>query len=167
MRKEDFSGIAERYHPLLYKTGRSFTDTEDDFQDLYQEMLIQLWQALPQFQKKSAESTFVYRVVLNTAMTYRRQAKKLRRLEGLPEVGLVAEENTARQKEQDVNLLYEAIHALPPTDRSLMLLYLEEKKYHEIAEILGLTTSHVGVKIKRIKERLYTELKKRGYVAGS
>ncbi|HAA14084.1 MAG TPA: hypothetical protein DCE41_21280 [Cytophagales bacterium] len=160
---ENFPSLAKRFHPLLYKTGRSFTDTEADFQDLYQEMLIQLWQSLPRFKEQSALSTYVYRVVLNTAMTYRRQNKKHRILDELPETGLVDDGPSAEEKEQEVNLLYKAIHALPPADRSIMLLYLDDKKYQEIAEILGITPSNVGVKINRIKKKLYTELKRLGY----
>lgn len=160
---QDFSSIAERFHPLLYKTGRSFTDSDNDFQDLYQEMLIQLWQAIPRFKNQSALSTYVYRVVLNTAMTYRRQNKKHKVLEGLPDQGIMAEVNTASEKEQEVALLYQAIYRLAPSDRSIMLLYLDEKKYQEIADILGLTSSNVGVKITRIKKKLFEELKKLGY----
>ena len=160
---ENFNTLAKQFHPLLYKTGRSFTDTEPDFQDLYQEMLIQLWKALPRFQEQSALSTYVYRVVLNTAMTYQRQSKKHKGLDSLPDSGLPLEGESARDKEERGNLLYQAIHALPPTERSLMLLYLDDKKYQEIAEILGLTTTHVGVKITRIKKKLFTELKRLGY----
>ena len=163
---QDFSTVAEQFHPLMYKTSRSFTQSEADFQDLYQEMLIQLWQALPRFKGQSALSTYVYRIVLNTAMTYRRQAKKHAILSDLPEEGLAVEDSGAAEKEREVQMLYQAIYALPTADRSLILLYLDGKKYQEIAEILGLTSTHVGVKVSRLKKRLETELKRLGY-AGS
>ncbi len=163
----DFKSIIDQYHPLLYKIGRSYTDEVSDFEDLYQEMLIQIWQSLKNFRQQSKLSTWIYKVALNTALTYR---KKQRRK--LPQVSteLIKEldqptastEDTLDQ-EAEINLLYESIKALKKDDRALILLHLEGKQYHEIAEIMGITTSNVGVKLLRIKKKLFELLKARGY----
>ncbi len=166
---QDFKSIINQYHPLLYKIGRSYTDEVADFEDLYQEMLIQIWQSLKNFRQQSKLSTWIYKVALNTALTYRKkQRKKLPQVSlGSAELGELnhasPEEEPTGEHEAEVNLLYESIKALKKDDRALVLLHLEGKQYNEIAEIMGITTSNVGVKLLRIKKKLFELLKARGY----
>ncbi len=158
---QDFKSIIDSYHPILYKIGRVYA-SDDEFDDLYQEMLINLWKGLPNFKGNSKISTWIYRVVLNTALTFQRDKK--RKPSG--SVDFENFQNTWRSDEEDVSdkeheikLLYNAIRMLKKDERSLILLYLDEKSYDEMADILGLTSTNVGVKINRIKKKLYNLLK--------
>ena len=167
--KKQFKNIIDEHNGILYKIGRSYTLEEADFKDLYQEMLIQLWKSLDRFQGKSKVSTWIYRIALNTALTYKRNLKRRKRVDTLEHIGekLACEGQKNREavteKEQKIELLYKCIYLLKKDDRAIILLYLDGRKYEEIAEIIGLTTSHVGVKIKRIKDRLQRLLKENNY----
>ena len=154
---ENFKEIIKEYHPILYKIGRVYTN-DDDFDDLYQEMLIAIWKALKNFRGDSKISTWLYKVALNTALTYQRKNKfsflqksNLDEIENIP----FTHENSAIDREASIAALYDAIKQLKSDDRSLVLLYLEEKSYEEMAEILGILTSLVGVKINRVKKKLF------------
>ncbi|MEO1434354.1 MAG: sigma-70 family RNA polymerase sigma factor [Bacteroidota bacterium] len=164
---DQFKRIVQEYHPILFKIGRAYTDNEFDFQDLYQEMLIQLWRAMPSFEEQAKLSTFIYRVALNTALTYKRGRDRRRRrfLFGkFPKD--VAEDNQVahkQEKEQQIDLLYEVIRSLKPENRSLILLSLEGHSYDQIAEILGISSSNVGVKLLRTRKQLSKLLNAKGY----
>lgn len=154
---ENFKEIIKEYHPILYKIGRVYNN-DDDFDDLYQEMLIAIWKALKNFRGDSKISTWLYKVALNTALTYQRKNKfsffqksNLDEIENIP----FTHENSAIEREASIEALYAAIKQLKSDDRSLVLLYLEEKSYEEMAEILGISTSLVGVKINRVKKKLF------------
>lgn len=158
--RQQFEIIIAANNGILYKIGRAYTNNRVDFEDLYQEMLIQLWQALPSFREEAKLSTWLYRVCLNTALTYqRRQRQPLphaaseQLLAQLPD-DTDTEYLQRAKREQQLDRLYEAIYQLPQIDRAIILLYLEKKKYADIAHIMGLQTNHVGVKINRIKKTL-------------
>lgn len=163
---EDFKSIIDAHHPILYKIGRSYASAED-FDDLYQEMLINLWKGLQSFSGKSKLSTWIYRVVLNTALTYNRNNKRKKVSQVPVEQIKDAMETDSRQEQQeqedDIKRLYVAIRTLPKDDRSIMLLYLEEKSYDEIAEIIGIKRNNVAVKINRAKKKLYELLTENNY----
>jgi RNA polymerase sigma-70 factor (ECF subfamily) len=124
----------------------------DECQDLCQEILLQMWRGLDSFSGRSAPSTWVYRVALNTAITYRR--KNGRRVEpsGIPLSESTAEPVAPSDPENEILILEEFLHALAEIDRAVFLLYLEDLSYREIAEVTGLTESHVGVRINRLKK---------------
>lgn len=167
--KKEFKNIIDQHNGILYKIARSYTSEDADFQDLYQEMLIQLWKSLDKFQGNSKVSTWIYRIALNTALTYKRNSKRTKRVSTLEHIGeKIACEGfesvkRVKRKEQKIELLYKCIYLLKKDDRAIILLHLDGRKYEEIAEIIGLTTSHVGVKIKRIKDRLYRLLNENNY----
>ncbi|MEM6724078.1 MAG: sigma-70 family RNA polymerase sigma factor [Bacteroidota bacterium] len=164
---DQFKRIVQEYHPILFKIGRSYTDNEFDFQELYQEMLIQLWRAMPNFNEQSKLSTFIYRVALNTALTFQRGRDRRRRrfLFGKIPKELPSEDQviTKQENEQRIDLLYEAIRSLKPENRSLILLSLEGHSYEQIAEILGISSSNVGVKLLRTRKQLSKLLNAKGY----
>lgn len=158
---QDFQYIISEHHPILFKIGRVYSDPED-FDDLYQEMLIAIWKSLKNFGGKSKLSTWIYRVALNTALSY----DKVKKRKWIPKVDFSnAEErhqesnDTSISEEERTNRLMTAIQQLKKDDRSIILLYLEEKSYDEIAEIVGITKTNVGVKINRIKKKLFELLK--------
>jgi RNA polymerase sigma-70 factor (ECF subfamily) len=157
--RNSFKDLIEEYHPMIYKICRVYS-TSVDFDDLYQEILISVWKSLPSFQGRSKLSTWLYRVVLNKAMTYQRDQKKYNAKVSIDHiVEMQNEASDYQEKEQQINRLYSAIGQLNKTERSIALLYLDEKTYEEIAEITGLTISNVGVKINRLKKKLFQILK--------
>lgn len=164
-----FQHIIDQHYGILYKIGRAYTRDQADFEDLYQEMLIQLWQSFPRFKGASKLSTFIYRVALNTALTHQRKAKREPRAYNLEERAYRLADNSAleteteRQREQQVNLLYECINDLKKEDRAIILLHLEGNAYEEMAEIMGITVNNIGVRLLRVKKRLQKLLMAKGY----
>ena len=151
--KEQFEQLIVTHHPMIVKIARVYSQDADDYHDLYQEILISIWSSLKRFKGNSALSTWLYRVALNTGMSYYRKGKKQKNklsLDQIPEPNSVP--NSSSEKEQKIKALYDAISQLKPPDRAVMLLYLEEKTYEQIAEISGLSPSNVGVKINRLKK---------------
>ncbi len=137
---------------IIVKICRAYTDTQEDFEDYFQEVCLQIWKSKDNFQGQSAWSTWVYRLSLNVCLT---MVKKKKRVQLISEQPIIVEdlENTFFSNES-LNLLYAAIKKLSEIDRAIILLYLEEKSYKEIAEITGATANNIGVRINRIKERL-------------
>jgi RNA polymerase sigma-70 factor (ECF subfamily) len=143
----------------VMKVARAYTLTSDDCQDLAQEILLQAWRSLPNFAGKASPSTWFYRVALHTAMNWQRKEKPRRtRQQPLLDVQILAVDaaNSAEQAQQRdmVEQLYKAIHQLPKADAALVLLYLDELSYREMAEVLGISENNVGVKLNRAKKAL-------------
>ncbi|MCX2743255.1 RNA polymerase sigma factor [Mangrovivirga sp. M17] len=138
---------------IIIKICRAYTDTESDFEDYYQEVCLQIWRSRAQFRGSSEWSTFIYRITLNVCLTLFRKDKKKKVERAFPENLNLETSNDAFQNE-DVQMLYSAIKQLKDVDRVLILLYLEDKSYKEIGEVLNLNANNVGVRVKRIKERL-------------
>lgn len=138
---------------------RAYTLTDDECQDLAQELLLQAWRSIPRFEGKSSPATWFYRVALHTAMNWHRKDRPRRvHQQALLDVHTVPLESadSCEQAEQreTVEQLYEAIHELPKTDVALVLLYLDEVSYREMASVLGISESNVGVKLNRAKKAL-------------
>ena len=143
----------------VMKVARAYTLTSDECQDLAQEILLRAWQSLPSFQGKASPATWFYRVALQTAMNWQRKDKPRRsRQQPLLEVQTVVTEGCDSgeqvQQRETVEQLYNAIHQLPKTDAALVLLYLDELSYREMAEVLGISESNVGIKLNRAKKAL-------------
>lgn len=164
---EDFKSIIDAYYPILYKIGRSFTKDPADFDDLYQEMLIQVHDSLKSFRQDAKISTWIYRVALNTALTYSRSNKKKKNEFRTDNVKYFEQsdeaDSGAYEREKKIELLYESINELKKEERAMILLHLEGKQYDEIADIMGISKSNTGVKLMRIKKRLQTILTEKGY----
>ncbi len=128
----------------------------DDRVDLCQEILLQMWKGLDTFEGRSAAGTWVYRVALNTAITFRR--KNSRRIEPStrPLVEHYPEPVAPSSPGHEILILEEFLQSLGKVDRAVFLLYLEDLSYREISEVTGLTESHVGVRINRLK-RSFTQ----------
>lgn len=152
---EVFHGRRASLQRLCY----GFLGSPFEVEDLFQEIMTNVWNSLPSFRGESALQTWVYRIAVNTALVYR---KKLRRAEELPEMADSSEgAHQNLEREERLRALRRAIATLPEQDRLIITLLLEGLSYKEIAEITGLTVNHVGVKISRIKqtlEQLMTEV---------
>lgn len=148
---------------IIAKVARSFADPPADAADLEQQMLLQLWLALPSFAGEAKPSTWIYRVCLNTAMMWRRGTQRRERHldRGADVAELAAPQATPADHAGDrerLDRLYTAIRALPDFDRALVLLSLDGLAYREMAEITGLTENHVGVALTRARKRLAQHL---------
>lgn len=160
---QEFEKVVKENQGMIYKICRVYSIDSSGFEELKQEILIQIWKSLPKFRGDSKLSTWLYRLCLNTALTYQSLQKKHAghfELNGLEP----AYPEYDSQKDEDVERLFAAIGQLKPVDRGIMALYLEEKTYEEIAEILGLTRVNVGVRITRAKDQLLTLLKEPNHV---
>lgn len=150
----------------VMKVARAYTLSGEECQDLAQEILLQAWQSLPRFEGKASVATWFYRVALHTAMNWHRKDKPRRarqqpllEVQALAPVGL--DGAAQAQQRETIEQLYGAIHQLPKADAALVLLYLDELSYREMAEVLGISESNVGVKLNRAKKAL-SELMKGG-----
>lgn len=151
---------------LLLKVVRSFAEGPADQDDLFQEILLQVWLSLPNFRDDSKPTTWLYRVALNTALAWKRREKKHRgRHSSLPIADLAARttlSEDAQRNGQIIDQLYAAIRALPPARRALVVLYLDGFSYREISEVVGISESNVGVSLNRIKRELAAAVKEPG-----
>ncbi|MEL6561805.1 MAG: sigma-70 family RNA polymerase sigma factor [Bacteroidota bacterium] len=142
------------YAAIIIKICRAYTNTNEDFEDYYQEVCLQIWKSRNNFRKQSEWSTWIYRLSLNVCLTLLKKKKKHKHeyfaSDSLPEIG----EDSQVFPDENLNYLYAAIKCLSEIDRVVILLYLEEKSYQEIADIIGTNPNNIGVRIKRIKERL-------------
>ena len=139
---------------MIIKICRAYTDTEQDFEDYYQEVCLQIWRSKDRFKGDSKWSTWVYRLALNCCLTLVK--KKNNNRQNTPSDFLQKEigaEHTVFDDEP-LQLLYEAIKKLSEIDRAIILLYLEEKPYDIIADIIGTSRNNIAVRVIRIKERL-------------
>ena len=139
---------------IIIKICRAYTNTQEDFEDYYQEVCLQIWKSRENFLEQSEWSTWVYRLSLNVCLTLLKKRKRTDQYfvsDALPDVA--TEENRAF-RDDSLNHLYNAIRHLSEVDRAVILLYLEEKSYREIADITGTNANNIGVRIGRIKERL-------------
>jgi RNA polymerase sigma-70 factor (ECF subfamily) len=153
--EQRFAEICRDHIGLIAKTTHVFAPEPADRDDLFQEILLSLWQSLPQFNAQAKLSTYVYRVALSCALNWKRSRRRYRQkldhyVRLLPEF---PEASSSRDRER-LRWLYARIHELPPVDRSLILLSLDKISYGEIADITGLSESNVGVRLHRIKQHL-------------
>jgi RNA polymerase sigma-70 factor (ECF subfamily) len=149
---------------ILVKVTRSFAVSPADSADLEQELMLQIWESLPSYRRQAKPSTWLYRVCLNTALTWRRgTARRERLLEPMGDHdSLAANGSSPAESAGDrelVDKLYAAIQGIPEFDRALVLLMLEGLAYREMAEVTGLSENHVGVALTRARRLLASQMK--------
>ncbi len=152
----------------VLKVARAYTLTTEDCQDLAQEILLQVWRSLPQFQGRASATTWFYRVALNTALGWHRKERRRRTrqqpilaVEDLSVAGLDCAQQAIQR--EVVERLYAAIRQLPKTEAALVLLYLDDLSYRQMAEVLGISERNVGVKLNRAKKALGELMKKESH----
>jgi len=132
-----------------------YADDADDRQDLFQEVVLQLWRAFPSFRGEAKITTWLYRVALNVAISDLRKKKARPEPDRLNEQLLNFKDDTPQAfQDENVQLLYKAIEQLSQVEKALVMLYLEENSYDEIAEIMGITANNARVKMHRLQEKL-------------
>ena len=159
-----FKQWLEEHQGLIFKVVRAYAGTPEDQDDLFQEILLQLWSSIPNFQGKAKVSTWIYRVALNTALVWKRAVKKRRQhrrsvidISEVPDIKGV--HSGSVEDRQIVDQLYGVIRELPKIDGSIVLMYLDGFSYDEMADVLGISKSNVGVKLNRAKKQLAQLLK--------
>lgn len=149
----------EQHQNIVHKVCRLYTNNQDAHNDLFQEITIQLWKAFPKFRGDSKFSTWMYRVGLNTAITLYRKSKRRINTSEIETVQFklkaVPYDDT---EEQQLKLLYQAVHQLNDIEKALVFLYLEDKDYREISSTLGISEVNARVKMNRVKTKLRTIL---------
>lgn len=157
-KKQDiFANLIDQNQGIIHKVCRSYADTQEEHQDMFQEIVLQLWKSFDSFKEEAKFSTWMYRVALNTAITLFRKKKRTistTEMEQAPPIRF-QESMDADTKEQ-VDILYKAIKKLTEVERALVLLYLDEKPYKEIAETIGISEINARVKMNRVKAKLKT-----------
>lgn len=137
---------------VIRKISYSFCESKEDRDDLFQEIVYKILKSKTTFREESKFSTWLYKVALNTAITFKKKNEKSITLDK-PGFGRIDFEKKQDEKEE-IEILYKAINKLKKLNRVIILLYLEEKKHSEIAEITGLTEKNISVRIVRIKKKL-------------
>ena len=154
----DFIELIEENKKLIYKISYLYCDNIIDKKDLFQDIITNLWIAYPNFQNHSKISTWIYRIALNTAITwfrdYSKHSKSVYYTDLIPHLTNEADHTIDELYDQ----LYRAIDTLGKIDKAIILLLLDECSYDEIAEIVGLTKTNVATKISRIKLKLRDQM---------
>jgi RNA polymerase sigma-70 factor (ECF subfamily) len=154
--EEQFVQFITENEGILFKVSALYTNSEDEAQDLRQEMIYQLWRSYDSFKGKSKRTTWMYRVALNTAFVFLKKRKRAVTTSGIEiDEGLLQRTETADDEEESkIRRLYETIKRLNDLERGIIMLYLDGKSHEEIAEIIGFTVTNVGTRIGRVKEKL-------------
>lgn len=153
--EKEFLTIITENQGIIHKVCSIYCNSEEDRRDLFQEILVQLWKSFPSFRSESKFSTWMYRVALNTAITSFKKDKRQPDKSGISYENLhLPEELYDSGAEEQIKMLNQAVSQLTGIEKSIILLFLEDKKYEEIAEITGITQNYVRVKMNRIKKKL-------------
>ena len=151
---------------IIIKICRAYTNTKEDFEDYYQEVCLQIWRSRDNFSEQSEWSTWIYRLSLNVCLTLLKKKKNHGQHFASDYLPAEITEDSHTFSDESLNQLYDAIRQLSEIDRAVILLYLEEKTYQEIADIIGTNPNNIGVRIKRIKERLKKLLNQKNILHG-
>jgi RNA polymerase sigma factor (sigma-70 family) len=156
--QERFQALIDEHKKIVYKICNSYCRNYNDREDLAQEIVVQLWNSFSSFDERRRFSTWMYRIALNVAISfYRRENTRSEHFIALREHLLDTADETANQS-PDVQPLYQLIERLGPFDKALILLYLDENSYGEIADVLGITETNVATKINRLKIKMRQDL---------
>ena len=151
-RERIFEELFERHKAPIQRLCFAYLNAADEVEDLFQEIMSNVWHALPGFRGEAQAGTWLYRIAVNTALLYRRKLRKGEPLREVADRSAGAHQNLEERERLDA--LRRAIAVLPDQDRLIVTLLLEGLSYREIAEVTGLTVNYVGVKLSRIKQAI-------------
>lgn len=152
--EQEFVAQLQEHKALLYKICRIYALHETDREDLYQEMIVQLWKSYPSFRGDAKFTTWMYRIALNTAISTVRKKNRSVVISYPEEIPREAADEKDHSREEQLSALYAAVAQLSELERAIVTLYLEDKSYDEMEEILGINNGALRVKMNRIKEKL-------------
>jgi RNA polymerase sigma factor (sigma-70 family) len=152
--EKQFEAYLREHQRLIEKICGIYAFTEPDRQDLFQEIVIQLWKAYPRFKGESSFGTYLYRIALNTAIAGLRKKKDFIQTYEPEKLPHRPDDNSGAAAEEQLQQLYHSIGKLNEVEKAIVLLYLEDKSYREMETILGMTEGALRVKMSRIKDKL-------------
>ena len=155
---QHFLELIHKHQGIIHKICFVYCKHTADREDLQQEIVLQLWKSFPSFQGNAAFSSWMYRVALNTAINQTRRPGLLFDTSSSPEIPI--DPNESFDLSEEVQVLYRAISQLRKVEKAIILLWLEEKSYEEIAESIGISVKNVSVRLVRIKAKLADVIKK-------
>jgi RNA polymerase sigma-70 factor, ECF subfamily len=158
--KDEFLEILSSYQGILHKVSLVYFKNKHDREDNLQEIIYQLWKSFPSLKNHKSIGSWIYAVSINTSISRIKKVSRIEYRETIPEVPENLNVVDSMLKNEAFQLLLDAIYNLDELDKSIMLLYLEEKSYDEISDIMGISKSNVGVRINRAKESLKQKLKR-------
>lgn len=150
--EKEFIARIEKHQGILHKICFVYAKSKAEKEDLYQEIILQLWKSYASFKGRSAFSSWMYRVALNTAITQCKKANWITINTSKKEATFDLQKSM--DYSEDIKTLYRAIYHLNKIEKAIILMWLEEKTYDEIAEIMGISVKNVSVKLVRIKVKL-------------
>lgn len=156
--KEEFLEILSAYQGILHKVNLVYFRSSADREDNFQEIVYQLWKSFPSLQNRDSIGSWIYAVSINTSISKIKKEYRIEYREKIPESIDKTDIAEELSLSESYRMLLQAIYNLNEIDKSIMLLYLEEKSYDEISEIIGISKSNVGVRINRAKELLKQNL---------
>ena len=155
VKQDEFLALINEHRAMLHKVCNVYCHSDADRQDMFQEIVIQSWRAYPNFRGDSKFSTWLYRIALNTAISdLRKQQRRIKVYYPETVPFELSNEPTNSEEEEQLQQLYKAIGQLGEIERAIVMLYLEDKSYDEMEEILGINQNNLRVKMNRIKEKL-------------
>lgn len=161
--KEEFLEILSNYQGIIHKVNLVYYKNTVDREDNFQEIIYQLWKSYPSLKNRDSIGSWIYAVSINTSIARLKKASRIEYRTTIPEMPDKDHFIDEISTNESLKLLLDAIYSLDALDRSIMLLYLEERQYDEIAEIIGISKSNVGVRISRAKKSLKQHFKKNSY----
>lgn len=162
-KEQEFLNRIESHKGILYKVSKMYMDNSDDQQDLFQEIVCQLWKSYESFRNESQFSTWMYRVAVNTAIVFlKKEKRKVDRYEIASE-NVKEDEGDSHIKESQLDHFYKAVQKLEKIDKAIIFYQLEGFSHKEIGENLGISEGNARVKLNRAKEKLKEIIKKQGY----
>jgi len=156
--KEEFLELLTNYQGILHKVSLVYFRGRQEREDNLQEIIYQLWKSYPSLKNHLSVGSWIYAVSINTSISGIRKSSRIDYRERMPELADSSNFEDQLIKNESLQQLLSAIRRLDEADKAIMLLYLEEKSYEEIAEITGISKSNVGVRINRAKEILKQNL---------
>jgi RNA polymerase sigma-70 factor (ECF subfamily) len=156
--EDAFTQIIKEYESLIFKVTTIYAASAQDREDLFQEIVIQLWKAFPQFRNEAKISSWLYRIALNTAISRFRKQRKSIALVPMDRLVMNQREKPPPEQEERLKVLYRCIDTLNELDKAIILLFLEDKSHQEIAEIVELSKSNVGTRLSRIRLKLKSQM---------
>ena len=156
--KKQFVKHITTHQNIIHKICHLYCYNNSDKHDLYQEIMLQLWKSFPSFQGRSALSTWIYRVALNTAISQKVKKRDFVDIES-QQLLILNDQSKKIEHEEELRILYKAIGNLNEVEKAIILLWLEDKSYEEIAEITGLSVKNISVRLVRIRKKLLLIIK--------
>jgi RNA polymerase sigma-70 factor (ECF subfamily) len=162
-KEQEFLTRIEKHKGILYKVSKMYMDNHDDQQDLFQEIVCQLWKSYDTFRNESQFSTWMYRVAVNTAIVFLKKEKRKVDKYEIASENIKDDEGDSHIKESQLDHFYKAVQKLEKIDKAIIFYQLEGFSHKEIGDNLGISEGNARVKLNRAKEKLKEIIKNQGY----